>query len=482
MADTTRRQLDIGKAAHERIQARYDELIREIEAVQSELNVSHDYLVTLEQQLKMFEEEDYRIAGLLHPIRRCPEDILKLIFECAAHDQENQLFDVSTTLSHVCRRWRAIALRISSLWTQIDVSMRRDDLKALRSFMKRTKVRVGTTPVNIQIKPYPQDEYFTQNFVNYMGLHYFTTIASLRYQLTSQRDILLLLEPPFSAETANVKQLSIEPRKGRDQMTEWGLVRLLETFPNIEFIQLTGLGIINFDGLDGLPSFRRLHIAETLTLGLSWYLGRHQHLQELSLKSVDIDAEPFIQDIVMPELKVLVVEHSFTFPWDRMSAPLLGVVETDDEDDGARAFLCRHPSIHRLHYPVEISVPEFKEIAKAMVNLNSLLLISCFEGLFREIDPDIPFPPFPKLKTLELDTSFFIDLSLEDFEQLMRLRCLPQQSSDKTKSETVSLLSIHLPRGELDLAPWRRSSLLDHVQQSVKENGIKCTFTLEMPK
>ena len=99
----------------------------------------------------MAEQEDDRLAGLLHPIRQCPEDILKLIFECVAHDDEDQLFMVATTLSHVCRKWRTIAVSISSLWSQIDISMDTDDIDDLRSFMKRVKERVGTTPVNVTI-------------------------------------------------------------------------------------------------------------------------------------------------------------------------------------------------------------------------------------------------------------------------------------------------------------------------------------------
>jgi len=359
--------------------------------------------------------------------------------------------------------------------------MKNGDLDALDSFMKRTKARVGTTPVNVQIEIYPRDGNFTRYFINYMDLYHFTTIASLHYRLTWPREILLLLEPPFFAETANIQQLTISAKLTDPTLTEWSMVRLHDAFPNIEFIQLIGLGIINFDGLDALPSFRRLHIVKMSTSGLSRYLVRYQHLQELVVKLVQFDIEPVMQDIVMPELRFLMVHSTSNFPWDRVSAPLLGVVETNDGSDGARAFLCRHPSVHRLQYPVPIGVTEFKEIAKAMVNLNSLLLGRSFEGLFKEVDPDIPFPPFPKLKTLELGTNHS-RLSLQDFEQLMRLRCLPRRPSDKTEIETISLLSIHMSLEEFESAPWRRSSLLDHVQESVEEDWFECTVTLEMPK
>jgi hypothetical protein len=74
------------------------------------------------------------------------------------------------------------------------------------------------------------------------------------------------------------------------------------------------------------------------TYRLSGYLVWHQHLQELVVTWSRFDMEPFIQYIVMPELRFLVVNNS-DFPWDSMSAPLLGVMETNDEWDSARDFL-----------------------------------------------------------------------------------------------------------------------------------------------
>ena len=136
LADTTKQQLEQAKEVHARIQTRHDSLLRELEAAQSELNISHNYLVTLEQQLKTLQEEDHNLAGLLHPIRQCPEDIIRLIFECAAYGEESPLFAVATALSHVCRRWRAIALSISGLWSRIDMSMKPDLIDNLRSFME----------------------------------------------------------------------------------------------------------------------------------------------------------------------------------------------------------------------------------------------------------------------------------------------------------------------------------------------------------
>jgi hypothetical protein len=81
LADMAKRQLEQAEAAHKRIQARHDNLLRELEVAQTELNMSHDYLISLQQQLTLFQAEDDRLAGLIQPIRRLTDDILSNVFK-----------------------------------------------------------------------------------------------------------------------------------------------------------------------------------------------------------------------------------------------------------------------------------------------------------------------------------------------------------------------------------------------------------------
>jgi hypothetical protein len=87
--------------------------------------------------------------------------------------------------------------------------MMNDDLDALDSFMERTKARVGTTPVNMNIgvfhRAYPPG--FSSHLMQHM--HYFTTIASLHYRFYFPQEIHRFLDHLFHAKTANVKKLTI---------------------------------------------------------------------------------------------------------------------------------------------------------------------------------------------------------------------------------------------------------------------------------
>jgi hypothetical protein len=193
--------------------------------------------------------------------------------------------------------------------------------------------------------------------------------------------------------------------------------------------------------------------------------------------------EPFTQDIVLPRLTLLTISSVNGFPWDRISTPLLRTVETGDNSDSARAFLCRHPSIHTLRYFL-INEPGFKDIAKSMVNLKRLVISGFIDGLFKEIDPDVPFPPFPNLIELTLDQLFMPPISLEDFEQLLKIRCLPREPSDPIMALRILELVIYLRTIELNSVPWRQSALLSHVQLTVEKWGheeANCKVKLKIP-
>jgi hypothetical protein len=122
LSDNVKAQLSVTREAQHKIQARYNKLLEELESVQSELNASQRYIALLERQESTLQEEIERISGLIHPIRRCPEDILKMIFELAVEEYSYSQFQVALQLSHVCKSWRSITLQTRSLWSSLSIS------------------------------------------------------------------------------------------------------------------------------------------------------------------------------------------------------------------------------------------------------------------------------------------------------------------------------------------------------------------------
>jgi hypothetical protein len=363
--------------------------------------------------------------------------------------------------------------------------MEKDGIDNVRSFMERVKERVGATPVNVKIRDVTSSLASQMAFMECMDLQHFKTITTLEYQLVSSHDVLLLREPPFSDQMANVKRIIINKRVDDVILPVWNLARVLGPCPKLELIQLKGLGVVTFEALNTLSSLHRLHILQMKAFHVPWCLAQHPQLQELVIKGRGFDMERFTQDIVLPKLTLLTINSVNGFPWDRISTPLLRTMETTDNGDSARAFLCRHPAIHTLRYLTPINELGFKDIAKSMVNLKALLIVGFIDGLFKEIDPNIPFPPFPNLNKLMIYQLFTPHISLENFEKLLKTRCLPRKPSDTNKTERILELVIYLRTIELNSVPWRHSALLAHVRQTVEKwgsNEANCAVRFQIPK
>lgn len=94
-------------------------------AAQAAYTTANDFLVQSRARQSAVDDEVRRHRGLLHPIRRLPEDVLRLLFSTTV-DSTSPLGDYSSALAEanllafrlaaVCRRWRATALSLRSIW------------------------------------------------------------------------------------------------------------------------------------------------------------------------------------------------------------------------------------------------------------------------------------------------------------------------------------------------------------------------------
>jgi hypothetical protein len=485
LADITKRQLEQAKAAHERIQARHDNLLRELEAAQSELNVSHDYLMTLQQQVMVFQAEDDRLAGLLHPIRRCPEDVLRLIFECAV--ERPGAFKMATTLSHVCESWRAISLRTSSLWNNLIIHME-DDILDLELFMRRTKNRLKAAPVRLMeiasIREYPIEIF--DAFMTALNLKEFSAIVTLNYFLDTTAALRLLPHLLSHFAFPPVDEIFIIVDAESQLLTTWDFTHLLGQLPSLKTVQLKGVGPITLGGTKTFGQIKDLYLEGASIPSLSHHLTRFLGLQLLTIRGKNFSMLPLVDDIVLPKLQELLIRNLTGFPWSRITAPRIWYVETDEVTglDESIAFLCRHPSITSLHLDVWITETQFEVIAKSLVYLEHLSVEMSTARLYKPLNPDSPLMLLPKLKTLEIDDRQDFRLSLEDFESLVRSRLQLSHSQRRGDITIMESLKITVNTAEIDSLPWRKSSLLTRAQQDIEiwdHFKSMCTVELRWP-
>ncbi|KAI0072817.1 hypothetical protein K474DRAFT_328406 [Panus rudis PR-1116 ss-1] len=81
----------------------------------------------------------------LSPIHQLPNELLATVFALIAESCDQPA--VGVHLSHVCRRWRSVALQLPVLWVTIDV----DNLKRATAFLERSK----NYPITIYWGPRP---------------------------------------------------------------------------------------------------------------------------------------------------------------------------------------------------------------------------------------------------------------------------------------------------------------------------------------
>lgn len=84
------------------------------------------------------------------PVSRCTLDVLMCIFETILLTSDNKLA-ISIIISHVCRRWRQVALDMPKLWNEIDF-LCTDPIDKVQSYLDQMIPRVKATPADLWIK------------------------------------------------------------------------------------------------------------------------------------------------------------------------------------------------------------------------------------------------------------------------------------------------------------------------------------------
>ncbi|KIM22316.1 hypothetical protein M408DRAFT_28784, partial [Serendipita vermifera MAFF 305830] len=121
-------ELEQLRISYECVHKRYIKQQLEIEATQSELHRIRSLISITEAQRALREAEQRDLLALIHPIRRCPDDILREIFELTICDIAfwSDALKKSVDLSSVCQKWRLAAIGTPSLWTKISFNLKNE--------------------------------------------------------------------------------------------------------------------------------------------------------------------------------------------------------------------------------------------------------------------------------------------------------------------------------------------------------------------
>lgn len=212
------------------------------------------------------------------------------------------------------------------------------------------------------------------------------------------------------------------------------------------------------------PSMLKLSIHNSSAPSLLLQLSKFPGIQDLQIIGQEFTMHPMSEDIVLPQLQILHILGVVDFDWSRISAPRLRNVLDNNSNHDHRyvAFCVRHPSIVELTYSTWINEDHLKALANSMSNLEYLDTGGDLRGMYLEVVPEMPFPPFPKLKTLCVDDTGSHRISLVEFESFVLTRLLPQPSQEKPALEVWKII---VNINEMDLLPWRKSDLFSRLHE-----------------
>ncbi|ESK85999.1 hypothetical protein Moror_9438 [Moniliophthora roreri MCA 2997] len=129
---------------YDHLKQRYRETQSRVTSLSSQISRLGNSIKVLLAEQKKLKERLVAWKGLLHPIRRLPDDVLAYIFQTCVELDFDYLLGIDSddsdrypgmldtgrspwVLGQVCRRWRSLTLSLPQLWTYFDIGWKYTD-------------------------------------------------------------------------------------------------------------------------------------------------------------------------------------------------------------------------------------------------------------------------------------------------------------------------------------------------------------------
>jgi hypothetical protein len=481
LGDNIKAQLSATREAHHKIQARYNKILEEMESIQSELNASQRYIALLERQETVLQEDIERISGLIHPMRRCPEDILRIIFDLAAGEYSPTRFRAALNISHVCKSWRSITTQMRSLWSSLSISYQTKPMNV--QGMLELAVEFGNAkPFELIIcNAGEQQEGYeivmtVQEIIQFIEDKGVISLTRLEMELLTATLLTEVWKHTYYPSIRIEKiRISSYEWPGEEGLCDYSTV--LRAFPRLGELELEDMGEVTIGGYRSHLWLRHLRLKNAIIQTFPSQMALLRGLEELWLHDTFIISSSWHDDITIPTLRRLSVLRTDGFMWNKLSTPLLQTLAMDDESAIASDFICRHPSIQQLN--ATITEDYVQRIADALSELTVLDLGDEHADLLLERMVTLPSGAFPKLENLKFQLPSRKMPSLKCFENIILQHCLLPQLTSSISPELLSLKRIQIS-GDTDQmtgaeAPWQQSSLMQYFHRRVEENKWRGT-------
>ncbi|KIM21882.1 hypothetical protein M408DRAFT_29196 [Serendipita vermifera MAFF 305830] len=293
--------------------------------------MSEEATGSLDKAASLLEKDLDTLKGLLHPIRRAPDDVLRLIFE---HSVQNEIDRakgkqqwVAVWLSHVCSRWRSVAVSTPRIWSHMSFTIRSSGSfsnEPLKTFLHRA----ASVPISLILK-FQFTNHDVASLLHAYELFVPSFLQSSRFSLleikidTGSSYSYLDRFPPFPF--AEIDSLTLSATTYQQEGV--GMAHLISKFKHVRelFIRSTSFGPLNVPIEDSIASsLEDLEVTCVREFPLLEFLTQLPNLRYFVASDCTV-IEPTtdaFNNSVLPSLEILDF-HGTSFPWANVQCPRL---------------------------------------------------------------------------------------------------------------------------------------------------------------
>ncbi|KZV87562.1 hypothetical protein EXIGLDRAFT_697473 [Exidia glandulosa HHB12029] len=266
-----------------------NEAVRAAQEAAASAQQSVDHITQLEHIV------DERLAvsrGLLHPIRRLPDELLAMIFTLRPifYSMSRPVPCLPFALAAVCRRWRRVALSTPALWATLSCSIKDfHDIEAERSYASYLRyylVRSSNIPLSISV------DYEAENRAAHGPLwlaisELYRRAQTFYFSSAYHCDTTSLLESVLSYRAPHLEDLELHNTEFADD-NEDTLLRLRPDTPRLETFECQGSPLMWLIGAPLCPSVRTV-VLNTVKFDVSHMVELFRHFPNID----SLDANVF---------------------------------------------------------------------------------------------------------------------------------------------------------------------------------------------
>ncbi|KAG2112477.1 hypothetical protein BD769DRAFT_1778756 [Suillus cothurnatus] len=309
--------------------------------VSAQNNVRYSHRQFIEEKLKIVQSNNYH-RGFSSPIWRLPTEILAQIFLYCIPEDENRTpapYLAPMLLTTVCRRWREVAVDMSSLWRRLKMEVGHGDWQqrafCYDSCLKRSRGRQLSLTLECHNNDWTELRSLLQPYVDQissLSLGFFSGAGSLAVADFRGLDELVIYtdgSDPILSVAHSIAQLPPSMRSLK-LMDLWFNLRLLSGLNPLAWAGLTNLEIV-VDGLDSFPRLLRLcpSLSSLTMIGIFTPIEAPEPLAHANLKSLRVSGDlpldsignlGLFDAIALPNLRAVEVRNIGQWPHEEFKA------------------------------------------------------------------------------------------------------------------------------------------------------------------